>query len=105
MGKAEGPECRSDWNFDYHGIILLKEIPWTKSTGMLTDERASIHGFTVDRASYPFGVLIWGTPFGFNGWKEGGPGQRLLWAVRLGYTAAGSPEVHRNGALVVGDLP
>jgi hypothetical protein len=26
---------------------------------MLTDERAPVHGSTVDRASYPFGVLIW----------------------------------------------
>jgi hypothetical protein len=74
MGKAEGPECKSDWNFDYHGAILLKEIPWTKSMGLWTDERAPVHGSTVDRASYPFGVLIWGAPFGFNGWEEGGRG-------------------------------
>jgi hypothetical protein len=74
MGKAEGPECKSDWNFDYHGIILLKEISWTKSTGLWTDERAPVHGSTVDRASYPFRVLIWGAPFGFNGWEEGDRG-------------------------------
>jgi hypothetical protein len=86
MGKVEGPECKSDCNFDYHGIILLKEIPWTKSTGLWIDERAPVHGSTVDRASYPFRVLIWGAPFGFNGWEEGGRGNggcgRHGWATR-----------------------
>jgi hypothetical protein len=50
--------CKSDWNFDYHIIIFLNEIPWTKSTGLWTDERAPVHGSTVDRASYPFGVVV-----------------------------------------------
>jgi hypothetical protein len=65
--------CKSDWNFDYHRIIFLKEILWTKSTGLWTDERAPIHGSTVDRSGYPFRVLIWSVHFGFDGW-EGGPG-------------------------------
>jgi hypothetical protein len=59
--------CKSDWNFDYHGIIFLKEIPWT-------DERALVHGSTVDRSGYPFRVLIWSVHFGFDGWEEGGRG-------------------------------
>jgi hypothetical protein len=66
--------CKSDWNFDYHEIIFLKEIPWTKSTGLWTDERAPVHGSTVDRSGYPFGVLIWSVHFGFDGWEEGGWG-------------------------------
>jgi hypothetical protein len=66
--------CKSDWNFDYHGIIFLKEIPWTKSMGLWTDERAPVHGSTVDRASYPFEVLIWSVHFGFDEWEEGGQG-------------------------------
>jgi hypothetical protein len=66
MGKAEGPECKSDWNFDYHGIILLKEILWTKSTGLWTDERVPVHGSTVDRASYPFG----GSNLGHSIWIQ-----------------------------------
>jgi hypothetical protein len=65
---------------------LLKEILWTKSTGLWTDERAPVQGSTVDRASYPFGVLIWGAPFGFNGWEEGGRDNggcgRHGWATR-----------------------
>jgi hypothetical protein len=53
---------------------ISKEIPWTKSTGLWTDERASVHGSTVDRSGYPFRVLIWSVHFGFNGWEEGGRG-------------------------------
>jgi hypothetical protein len=64
--------CKSDWNFDYHGIIFLKDIPWTKSTGLWTDERAPVHGSMVDRSGYPFRVLIWSVHFGFDGWEEGG---------------------------------
>jgi hypothetical protein len=26
----------------------------------------------VDQSSYPFGVLIWSVPFGFDSWEEGG---------------------------------
>jgi hypothetical protein len=59
--------CKSDWNFDYHEIIFLKEIPWTKSTGLWTDERALVQGSTVDRASYSSGDLIWDIQYGFNG--------------------------------------
>jgi hypothetical protein len=62
--------CKSDWNFDYHGIIFLKEIPWTKSTGLWIDERAPVHGSMVDRSGYPFRVLIWSVHFGFDGWEE-----------------------------------
>jgi hypothetical protein len=42
-------------------------IPWTKSLGMWTDEKAPVHGSTVDRSGYPFGVLIWSVQFGFDG--------------------------------------
>jgi hypothetical protein len=59
--------CKSDWNFDYHGIIFLKEILWTKSIGLWTDERAPVHGSTVDRSGYPFRVLIWSVHFRFDG--------------------------------------
>jgi hypothetical protein len=78
--------CKSDWNFDYQGIIFLKEIPWTKSTSLWTDERASVHGSTVDRSGYPCGVLIWSVHFGFDGWEKGGWGNcscgQCGWATR-----------------------
>jgi hypothetical protein len=69
IGKDEGLMCKSDWNFDYHRIIFLKEIPWTKSIGLWTDERAQVHGSTVDRSGYLFGVLIWSVHFGFDDWE------------------------------------
>jgi hypothetical protein len=78
--------CKSDWNFDYHRIIFLKEIPWTKSIGLWTDERAPVHGSMVDRSGYPFKVLIWSVHFGFDDWEEGGRGNggygRHGWATR-----------------------
>jgi hypothetical protein len=74
---------------------LLKEILWTKSTGLWIDERAPVHGSTVDRASYPFGVLIWGAPFGFNGWDEGGAGVVV--------TTGGAAGAH--GGAVAGEAP
>jgi hypothetical protein len=66
--------CKSDWNFDYKGIIFLKEIPWMKTTGLWTDERAPDHGSMVDRSGYPFRVLIWSVHCGFDSWEKGGRG-------------------------------
>jgi hypothetical protein len=42
-------------------------------------------------------LLIVATSVGFDGWERKRLGQRRLWATRLGYTAAGSPETDRNG--------
>jgi hypothetical protein len=90
--------CKSDWNFDYHGINFLKEISWT-------DERALVHGSMVDRSGYPFRVLIWSVHFGFDGSEEGGRGNggcgRHDWAKRR----RGSPETDRNWAPVARGSP
>jgi hypothetical protein len=88
--------CKSDWNFDYHGIIFLKEIPWTKSTGLWTDERAPVHGSMVDQASYPFRGSNPGHPSGFR--RPRADGDEV--AAAEGGAAAGPPESHRNGASV-----
>jgi hypothetical protein len=88
--------CKSDWNFDYHGIIFLKEIPWTKCTGLWTDERAPVHGSTVDRASYPFKGSNQGHPLGFQ--RPRVDGDEV--AADEGGAAAEPPESHRNGASV-----
>jgi hypothetical protein len=40
--------CKLGWNIDYRRIIFLKEISWNKTMGLQTDERAPVHGSTVD---------------------------------------------------------
>jgi hypothetical protein len=74
--------CKSDWNFDYHGIIFLKEIPWTKSTSLWTDERAPVHGPSWTELHTASGDLIWVTHRGFDGLEQMGMRQRRLKVAR-----------------------
>jgi hypothetical protein len=76
--------CKSDWNFDYHGIIFLKEIPWSKSTGLWTDERAPFRGSNL------------GHPSGFRRPRTDGDEA----AAAKGGAEVEPPESHRNGASV-----
>jgi hypothetical protein len=100
--------CKSDWNFDYHGIIFLKEIPWTKSTCLWTDERAPVHGSTVDRSGYPFRVLIWSVHFGFDGWEEGGRATAAMGGtagLHGGRVTGDRPELGSNGQGITAGWP
>jgi hypothetical protein len=71
-------------------------MPWTKSTGLWTDERARVLGSMVDRASYPFRGSNLGHPSGFR--RPRADGDEV--AAVEGGAAAEPLESHRNGASV-----
>jgi hypothetical protein len=95
--------CKSDQNFDYHGIIFLKEIPWTKSTGLWTDEKGTgpwVHGGPVSIRLQDSNLE---RPFWIRQLARRRPGQRRLWAARLATRRRGLWRPTRIGLRWPGD--